>query len=121
MWKAPSDYEIGSVYPARVLYIHPFHTTVYMTMLSHTCRLQAHDDSVKLYVPCSVVEKAKVYRVSRTAIVLKLDKRSKGIVTLKHLAQQGNLQTLYPVGSKQKCQIITYNYLDGIYSCVLEK
>lgn len=118
---APEDYEVDAELDARVLYVMPLTKLVYVSLnLSESI---ARTDS-ELGVG-TIIAQARVTRIGTGGLIVRLDKRHKGLVSFRSLRvgqYGGNFDTdellaKYHKNSVHRVRITGYDPMDSLYVC----
>lgn len=116
----PEDYEINSVVDARVLYVMPLTKLVYLSL--NLCETIDQSDS-QLKVG-TIIEQARVTRIGTGGLIMRLNKKHKGLVSFKSLRigyksnfDSEDLMAKYHKNSVHRVRITSYDPMDSLYVC----
>lgn len=117
----PNDYTIGLQFDSRILYVMPLTKHVALTM--NFSKVKFDDDEGILPIG-HVVESAVSLGQSSGAILFKINKTSKGIVTLKSIKSkyksnydERTALLAYGKTTKHRLRILSYNAFERVYIC----
>ncbi|XP_063696691.1 protein RRP5 homolog [Culicoides brevitarsis] len=117
----PSDYSIGLQFDSRILYVTPLTKHVALTLNFN--KIQFEGDEGILPVG-HIVENAVSLGLSSGAVLFKINKNSKGIVTIKSIKSKYKTNydertALLPYGktTKHRLRIFRYNAFERVYIC----
>lgn len=117
----PNDYTIGLQFDSRILYVMPLTKHVALTM--NFSKVKFDDDEGILPIG-HIVDNAVSLGQSSGAIVFKINKTSKGIVTLKSIKSkyksnydERTALLSYGKTTKHRLRILSYNAFERVYIC----
>ncbi|XP_066597188.1 rRNA biogenesis protein RRP5 isoform X2 [Prorops nasuta] len=83
--------------------------------------LHDHEEKSKLNIG-DIISKAIVLYRESYGIVLKLSKNARGLVSSKHTGVEfSKIPSKFMSGSTHKCRILSYNPMDNIYICTMDR
>lgn len=118
---APEDYKVDAELDARILYVMPLTKLVYVSLnLSETIARTDSELSVG-----TIIEQARVTRIGTGGLIVRLDKRHKGLVSFRSLRvgqYGGNFDTddllaKYHKNSVHRVRITGFDPMDSLYVC----
>lgn len=117
---SPEDYEIDSEVEARVLYVMPLTKLVYLSL--NLCEvIVCPDDELKVG---TIIEQARVLRIGTGGLVVRLNKRYKGLISFKSLRigynsnfDSDDLMAKYHKNSVHRIRITGFDAMDSLYVC----
>lgn len=122
----PEDYEIGAELQARVLYVMPLTKLVYVSLNLRESICAASGTGAEQLAIGAIVPQARVLRIGRGGLVVRLGKRNKGMVSFRALRSAGHqqanfdadeLMAKYHKNSVHRVRITGYDAMDSLYVC----
>lgn len=116
----PEDYEVDSVVDARILYVMPLTKLVYLSL--NLCEtIDQSDSELKIG---TIIEQARVIRIGTGGLIMRLNKKHKGLVSFKSLRigyksnfDTDDLMAKYHKNSVHRVRITSYDPMDSLYVC----
>uniref|UniRef100_A0A336KMX3 CSON012695 protein n=1 Tax=Culicoides sonorensis TaxID=179676 RepID=A0A336KMX3_CULSO len=117
----PSDYTIGLQFDSRILYVMPLTKHVALTMNFSKVKFEGDDGILPVG---QIVEDAVSLGKSSGSIMLKINKQSKAIITLKSIKSkykknydERTALLAYGKSTKHRLRILYYNAFERVYVC----
>lgn len=109
-----SNYEEGKCVVGTLLYVLPTTKVTCFSLLS--------DESEQTLKIGEIVKKAKFVSRVNNGVLLKLSQGTRGFVNFKHTGMAiEKIPQVFKEGSSHKCKIASYNYMDRLYICTMER
>lgn len=117
--------EEGEELDLRVLYILPTVNTIYLTAREHFrygAKMSSPFDTLEVG---ATVKEAEVLESSQNGLILNLADGVQGFVSARNVSENKevpkDIKSKFPVGSKQSCRLVQYDYSDRLFICSMQK
>ncbi|XP_049957178.1 protein RRP5 homolog [Schistocerca serialis cubense] len=132
--KKLQNYSVGSELKARLLYILPAVKIAYFSLDPTILSADLPMSPFTTINIGDIIVKAKVIGIDANGVSIRLGKKNQGLRGLvstfrirKELSKEPEvslikrLGRLYPIGAKQKCKVIGYDFMERLFFCTFEK
>lgn len=120
-----NQYEQAQNVRARVLYITPLSKVVHFTLQKEVFASSPESDPLHGFNIGDTVEDAEIYQSSHSGVYVKIGKNCRGFCSGNRLSDNDkaskHVARDFPVGTKQICRVIQYDYMDQLFIVSFQK